>query len=59
MSVEALLGEPVVDAGLAVGLALHPAPDPGAHEPFHQLGTADAERILEILVRPGAEAVEG
>jgi len=28
-------------------------------EPLHQLGAPDAERILEILVRPGTEAVDG
>ena len=40
-------------------LAVHLPPDARVEEPLHQLGTADAERILEILVRPGAVAVDG
>src|SRR5512135_3716062 len=56
---EALLRHLIVDAGLAPVLAVHLAPDARGEEPLHQLGSADAEGILLVLVRPGAEAVQG
>src|SRR5262249_52979302 len=55
---EAELGHLVVDAGLAVGLSVHLPPDAGVKEPFHPLGPADAERMLEILTRSGAVSVD-
>jgi hypothetical protein len=34
--------------------------DPGVtEEPLHQLRAADAKGILQILVRPGTEAIDG
>ncbi len=50
---------PVVDARLSAFLAVHLPPEARVEEPFHQLGAAHAERILQILVRPGAVAVDG
>ena len=40
-------------------LSVHPAPHARGEEPLHQLGAVDAERVLEILIRPGAVAVDG
>src|SRR5712691_8309760 len=49
----------VVDPCLSVFMAVHPPPYACVEEPLHQLGAPDAERILEILVRPGTVAVDG
>src|SRR2546430_8269417 len=38
---------------------VHPAPHACLEEPLHQFRPPDAERILEILVRPSAVAVDG
>jgi hypothetical protein len=40
-------------------MAVHRAPYACAEEPLHQLRAADAERVLKILLRAGAEAVDG
>src|SRR5256714_5020772 len=56
---EAVLGDPVVDPCLSAVKALHLPPHARGEEPLHQLGAPDAERILEILVRPGTVAVDG
>ena len=56
---KALLGNPVVDPRLATVKALHLSPHARGEEPLHQLGAPDAERILEILVRPSTVAVDG
>src|SRR5213594_4728889 len=49
---KALLTNSVVDSRLATVKALHLSPHARGEEPLHQLGAPDAERILEILVRP-------
>jgi len=49
---EALFGHFIVDAGFAAVLFKHAAEDARREEPFHELGAADAERVLEVLVGP-------
>src|SRR5207302_10273736 len=56
---KALLRHGVVGPRLALAQVLHLAPEARGEEPLHQLGTAHAERVLQTLVRPGAEAVDG
>src|SRR5437879_7892942 len=56
---KALLRDSVVDSRLPIGMAVHLPPYACIEEPLHQLGAPDAERILEILVRPGTVAVDG
>src|SRR5881396_4088073 len=56
---KALLSNSVVDSRLSIVMAVHLPPYARVEEPLHQLGAPDAERILEILVRPGTEAVDG
>src|SRR5437667_9534922 len=56
---KALLGNSVVDSRLSIGMAVHLPPHAPVEEPLQQLGAPDAERILEILDRPGAVAVDG
>jgi hypothetical protein len=50
--------EGVVDAAGAAGLVLHLVPPPGAEHPFVQPFAGVAERGVEALTFPGAEAVE-
>src|SRR5258706_471788 len=52
-SVEALLRNSVVDSRLSIVMPVHLAPQARVEEPLHQLRAPDAQRILEILVRPG------
>jgi len=40
-------------------IAMHLLPHAGVEEPIHQIGTPDAKRILEILVRSGTVAING
>src|SRR6266446_10749684 len=56
---KALLRNPVIDSRFAVVIAVHRPPYARVEEPLHQLGTPDAERMLETLVRPSAVAVDG
>src|SRR5712664_1959962 len=49
---KALLRNSVIDPRLSIVIAVHPPPYACVEEPFHQLRAPDAERILEILVRP-------
>src|ERR1700682_207615 len=56
---KALLRNPVIDSRFAVVIAVHLPPHARVEEPLHQLGAPDAERMLEILVRPSAVAVDG
>src|SRR4051812_18970551 len=56
---EAARREAVVDAGRAALLAEHRPEGARREGPLVQRLAADAERILEILVRPGAVAVDG
>src|SRR4051812_45463483 len=56
---EAFLGHGIVDAGLACARgAVHGIEKPGCEKPPHDVGEADAERILQALIWPGTEAVE-
>src|SRR5438876_1310806 len=56
---QALLRDLVVDSDLAVGVAMHLLPGTRGEEPLHQLRAANAEGIVDVLVRAGAEAVDG
>src|SRR6266404_7591432 len=56
---KALLRDSIVDSRLSIGMAVHLPPYACVEEPLHQLGAPDAERILQILVRPGSVAVDG
>src|SRR5262245_29079653 len=40
----------IVDTCLAIGLRAHPAKYLSEEEPFHQLGTIDAQRVLQTLI---------
>src|SRR5829696_8984144 len=53
-----LLGEGVVDAAAAAGLADHLAPEPGGEHPAVQPFAGVAERCVVALTLTGAEAVE-
>jgi hypothetical protein len=53
-----LLGEGVVDAAAAAGLADHLVPPLGGEHPFVQSFAGVAERCVARLTVPGAEAVE-
>src|SRR5262249_39014943 len=55
---EGHLGHPIVDAGLAAALAVPLSPGARVEEPLHQLLAPDTQRMLEALVRPGAESIE-
>src|SRR5690349_7517080 len=55
---EALRGDVVVDARLAAVLAVHVLPGSRGEEPLHQRDPADPDRILEILTRPRAVAID-
>src|SRR5439155_12659424 len=54
-----LLRNSVIDSWLSIVIAVHPPPYACVEEPLHQLRAPDAERILEIVVRPGTVAVDG
>src|SRR5260370_36274216 len=56
---KALLRNSVIDPRLSIVIAVHLPPYTCVEEPLHQLRAPDAERILEILVRPGTVAVDG
>lgn len=56
---EAALRYVVVDAGFAVGQAMHLAPSPRIEKPFHEIGAVDPERVLEVLIRTGPISVNG
>src|SRR5712691_10987032 len=56
---KALLRNSVIDPRLSIVMAMHSPPQACVEEPLHQLGAPNAERILEILVRPGTVAVDG
>src|SRR6266446_7648212 len=56
---KALLRHSVIDSRLPIVMAVHPPPYSCVEEPLHQLRAPDAERILEILVRPSPVAVDG
>ena len=51
-----------IDAGeerFPAVLAAHMPPGARVEKPVHQRDAALADRILDILVRPGAEAIDG
>src|SRR5437879_2546193 len=56
---KALLRNSVVDPRLSIVMAMHFPPYACVEEPLHQFRAPDAERILQILVRPGTVAVDG
>src|SRR5438105_2782512 len=56
---KALLGNSVIDSRLAIVVTVHPPPHACLEEPLHQFRASDAQRILEILVRPSAVTVDG
>src|SRR6185312_8623887 len=56
---ESQLRHVVVDAGVPAGLAVHLPPEPQWEEPLHEFRAAHAERILQVLGRPGGVSVEG
>jgi hypothetical protein len=56
--IEALRRDSVVDAGLTVFIAVHPLPGARGKEPVKHFESANSERILKILIRPGAEAID-
>src|SRR5260370_21555364 len=55
---KALCGDIVVDAGLAILIAVHPLPGARGKEPVKYFESANSERILKVLIRPGAEAID-
>src|SRR5438477_3600867 len=56
---KALLSNAVIDSRLAIVIIVHPPPHARVEEPLHQLSPHNAERMLEILVRPSAVAIDG
>ena len=56
---KALLGDRVVDSALSIVMSVHPPPRARVKEPFHQLGTVGAERMLKVLIGAGTVAVDG
>src|SRR5712691_5961899 len=56
---KALLRNSVIDPRLSIVITVHSPPYACVEEPLHQLRAPDAERILEILVRPRTVAVDG
>src|SRR5215467_9259269 len=58
-SSEALLRNAVVDSSFSIVMAVHLPPYAGVEEPFHQLGTFDAQGVLQVLIRTGAIAIDG
>src|SRR5262249_7831474 len=56
---ETLLRDAVVDASFSIVVAVHLPPYAAVEEPFHQLGAPDAQRVLQVLIRPGAIAIDG
>src|SRR5262249_20619127 len=56
-ALETLLGERVVDPGLAALFSVHPAPGARLEEPLHEVEPTHTDRILQILARAGAVAI--
>jgi len=48
----------VIDPRLSIAGAIHIPPETCVEEALHQLRAPDAERILEVLVRPGTVAID-
>src|SRR5712691_7540092 len=55
---EALRRDIVVDAGLAIFIAVHPLPGERGKEPVKPFEPANSERILKILARHSAESID-
>src|SRR6266446_7640984 len=53
-----LCGNVVVDAGLAIFIAVHPLPGARGKEPVKHFESANSERVLKILIRPGAVTID-
>ncbi len=56
---EALRRNVVVYTRFAIFIAVHPLPGARVEEPVKQRWTANSERILKILARPGTVTVDG
>src|SRR3989440_768383 len=56
---KALLRNSVIDSRLSIVITVHSSPYACLEKPLHQFRAPDAERVLEILVRPGTVAVDG
>src|SRR5256885_7951698 len=56
---KALLRNSVIDSRLSIVITVHSSPYACLEEPLHQFRAPDAERVVEILVRPGTVAVDG
>src|SRR6202051_4616341 len=54
---KALLRNRVIDSRLSIVIAVQSPPYACVEEPLHQIRAADAERIMEILVRPSTVTV--
>src|SRR5712692_5325078 len=57
-SFEALRRDIVIDASLAIFIAVHPLPGARGKEPVKDFEPANSERILRVLIRPSAEAID-
>src|SRR5262249_18477072 len=55
---EALYRHLVIDARFAPFHAMHLAPHSRRDEPFHKLGAANTERILQVLIRSSSVAID-
>src|SRR5437773_2422432 len=55
---EGLRGKIIVDASAAAGLVVHLVKNLGLLKPVMQLEATDTERILQILSRAGAKAIQ-
>jgi len=55
---KALRRDIVVDAGLAIFIAMHPLPGARGKEPVKHSESANSERILKILIRPSAVTID-
>src|SRR2546421_12428997 len=56
---KALLRNSVIDSRLSIVITVHSSPYACLEEPLNQFRAPYAERMLEILVRPGTAAVDG
>src|SRR5215467_15368912 len=57
-SLKALLCNFIVNSGLSVVITVHRSPHARLEKPFKQFRTIHAQRILEILIWSGTEAVD-
>ena len=55
---ESLCGNVIVDAGFAFARTMHPLKDARVKEPIDELRATDAERMLQVLLHAGTEAID-